>query len=279
MRRITAEVSHGFFTQNTWIRQFTLKNLNGYDEIYISKIKDYKQPFRTTALLARLTRPTESKKIDSTETMRHLTVGDRVSLTLQIRQLLFGDLLQCVLNCPSCRQPISLDLRASELLQQPIQEPKTEYPLTIQSEGKKIHLKIRPVTGADLESILESQGSPNFAESLIRQCVTSSDQLLPEKLDNNIITAISSELEKLDPQADIILKFRCPSCKVSIQVPFNVEGFVFKEILMRQKQVEKEIHWLAFNYHWSEDSILSLPVARRKRYVELINLTLSGDAL
>ena len=35
--------------------------------------------------------------------------------------------------------------------------------------------------------------------------------------------------------------------------------------------------WLAFNYHWSEDAILSLPIKKRKRYIELINTTLCRD--
>jgi hypothetical protein len=31
------------------------------------------------------------------------------------------------------------------------------------------------------------------------------------------------------------------------------------------------VHWLAFHYHWSEESILSLTSKKRRRYVEFIN--------
>ena len=55
------------------------------------------------------------------------------------------------------------------------------------------------------------------------------------------------------------------------------EDFIFHEISAREQEFEQEVHWMAFNYHWSENTILSLPIKKRKRYVELINRTLSGE--
>ena len=34
---------------------------------------------------------------------------------------------------------------------------------------------------------------------------------------------------------------------------------------------EYEVHIIAYVYHWEENTILSLPIKKRKRYVELIN--------
>ena len=77
--------------------------------------------------------------------------------------------------------------------------------------------------------------------------------------------------------SDILLTLICPSCNASFKIPFIVEDFFFKEIKSRKNNLEFEVHWLALNYHWSESEILSLPIPKRKRYVELVNNTIGGE--
>ena len=64
---------------------------------------------------------------------------------------------------------------------------------------------------------------------------------------------------------------KCPDCNELFEIPFFAEDFIFEEISARKRQLEYEIHCLAFYYHWSESDILSLPLKRRRKYVELIN--------
>ena len=84
--------------------------------------------------------------------------------------------------------------------------------------------------------------------------------------------------EALDPLANISLNMVCPVCNYSFKMPFFVEQFLFQELMTRQLQLDQEIHWLAFYYHWHENEILSLPITRRKRYVELIADELSSSS-
>ena|ERR1700730_9175830 len=150
-------------------------------------------------------------------------------------------------------------------------------------------LKIRPLTGADQELILgENEDNSNNsdwrhfskAEQLIRSCIISSDPpLSSDTFNENLLEMISSKLEEIDPRADLILDLECPSCQFSFQTPFKAEDFLFREIDARKQQLEREVHWIAFYYHWSEDAILSLPIRKRKRYVDLINKTLGGEQI
>ena len=112
----------------------------------------------------------------------------------------------------------------------------------------------------------------------MRSCIISSEPQLQDKLNDDFLFQLSSKLEELDPQADVNLDLSCPDCKHQFQAPFDIEKYIFQEIIQAHDQLEREIHWIAFNYHWSEDSILSLPFMKRKRYVELINATLSGES-
>ena len=88
-------------------------------------------------------------------------------------------------------------------------------------------------------------------------------------------------LEEIDPLSNIYLHLLCPECGHSFQASLRVEEFVLGELGMMSgnNQLEREVHWLAFHYHWSEEEILSLPTAKRKRYVELVNATLAGEGI
>ena len=167
---------------------------------------------------------------------------------------------------------MSLTLSIGGLLLPMMHEPQSEYTVQVGSHD----LKIRPVTGADLEAFLENDEAGNV-EHMIRSCILFSDPPLPERLTDDFVTMVSTKLSELDPQADLILDVTCPYCEHSFQNTFDAEHFFFQEVQMRQNQLEQEVHWLAFNYHWGVDEILSLSISKRKRYVELINRTLSGE--
>ena len=99
------------------------------------------------------------------------------------------------------------------------------------------------------------------------------------RISQETIAEVSAKLEEMDPQADIVLDLSCPDCGHLFKTPFFIEDFMLREIRTRMRQLEKEVHWIAFNYHWSEDDILSLPMSKRSRYVDLINRTLSGETI
>jgi hypothetical protein len=54
---------------------------------------------------------------------------------------------------------------------------------------------------------------------------------------------------------------------------------MLEEMSHRGKLLHEEVHCIAFNYHWSEASILSLPHSSRKKYVSLIERTLAGEVM
>jgi hypothetical protein len=286
---------HGFENKNNGsrINQASLRQLNGYDEQYLAAIENLPIPVRTTALLERVVSFQDGNGDCTTtqyEVIRQLTIGDRVALMLHLRRLSFGDGLHSVVSCPSCRESMSLDSSVDIFLKPDYLQKNKQQNYIINLE--KYSLKIRPLTGADQELILDRYhngdetgdattqgGQLNKVEELARSSIISSDPPLSDQntLTDNMVVSISSKLAELDPLADINLLLTCTSCRHSFQMPFSPEEFILKEIALRKNQLEREVHWLAFNYHWSEDAILSLPISKRKRYVDLINKTLAGE--
>jgi hypothetical protein len=304
-------VPHGVTVDGKkWLRLIRLRQVTGHDEQYLSNLDtSLSPPIKTTELLSRVTaflnepgQPSHSWsqrinrgviEIDSSipttgycgldvkELVRKLTIGDRIALLLHLRQLMFGNDIDAETSCPSCGKVVSLDLSVLSLLQPVEPEPKTEYHFNIDN----FDLTIRPLQGRDQEEIVEvyahsgstSKHAEQYAESVVRACIISCEPPLPKNLSTDFIDKISSKLERLDPQAEIILNMTCPHCNHSFITAFFAEDFILQEISVRQKQnLDQEIHWLAFYYHWSENEILSLSMKRRKKYVKLINRALSG---
>ena len=268
---------NGFLRDGKWVRNATLRELNGYDEQEFARGGETLPPvLRTTALLDRVTKlesaPGSKKNL---ELVRQLTVGDRVALMLHLRRLTFGDKMECIVTCPRCADEMSVELSASLLSETGRRDMKNEAEVKV---GESV-LQVRVVTGADLEEMTTSTGDMGAEEALVRSCIVSSDHPLPSRLSHEVIAAVSAKLEELDPQAEIVLELSCPSCSHHFKTPFFIEDFLFREVRSRVPRLEKEVHWIAFNYHWNLDEILSLPVGERGRYIEMINSTLSGETL
>jgi hypothetical protein len=276
MRRTIAPIPHGFPSSDRWVQKTEIRQLNGYDEQALAAIHNDFSPYKTTLLLSRtVTFGDLSEKQNAKEIIRHLTVGDRVALTLQLRKACFGPILNSVLECPACKEQLSLDIPINSLLQPAKQNPQATYQLELDG----FSLTVRPLTGIDLEDVAACPGKDNLSEQLLRSCIVTSKPVLPKVLSREFRDALSGKLNEIDPQADIVLNVNCPACNSSFQAPLDIEAYFFQEIESRQSQLEREVHWIAFHYHWGEKDILSLPINKRKRYVELINTTLSGESV
>ncbi|MDH3657585.1 MAG: hypothetical protein OEM77_05560 [Nitrosopumilus sp.] len=281
MRQVLVTLSHGLQSSESKLYHVKLRELNGFDEQFLESIKNELPAFlQTTELLKKTTLfESEMTKIQKDELFKTLTIGDRICLLLNLRKITFGNSLSCIMTCDSCKEKASFELDIDSLLNLGTKQIKTENYLI---HTKNFSLKIRPLTVLDQESILSYSDKRNFKEKptdqLIRSCIVSSKPNLSDSsLPQEIIDAVNPKLNEIDPMADIILDLKCPACDHSLQTPFEIENFVLREIYSQISSLEKEIHWLAFNYNWSEKNILNLPIQKRHRYIELINETLSGE--
>lgn len=60
--------------------------------------------------------------------------------------------------------------------------------------------------------------------------------------------------------------------------PFDLPAFFFEEWTMNLDTLFREIHHLAFHYHWAERDILAMSRARRGRYLALLSQQLESQA-
>lgn len=273
MKCLTAEIPHGFQAGPVWIKQVKIRELNGYDEQLIDSFQNFFSPYKTSLLLERIIMEFSNspQQLDLHTTIRNLSIGDRIALILHLRKIVFGDVLCCTMKCPHCVDALSFKVSIGSLLKPVKSDPQTTYAFELDG----YFLKIRPINGSDLENIALNQNTQNSLEKLLRSCILSSDPPLPEILNHQFQEQLNTKLSEIDQQADLTLNINCPLCNKPFETSIDVEDFFFQEIASRYNQLEREVHWIALHYHWSENDILSLPSSKRKRYVELINASLS----
>jgi hypothetical protein len=274
MQGISVTLPHGFAHNGSWLRRVLMRPLSGGDERFLAETgARLPTARRTSVLLARLVRFAETGAPLTPETIRKLTAGDREALLLHLCRNLYGERLSCMLCCPECSEAMTLDLAVCDLLVPTAAHPAAEYHRQV--AGYQVVL--RPVTNADLEGV---EGEESAAgERLLRACVVAAAPPLPATpLPSELADALSEALSAIDPQADLLLGLGCSACGRPFQASFDPGEFFRQGMTMRTKHLEEEVHAVAFYYHWTEDAILSLPLQRRRRYVEMIAGELAGRA-
>jgi hypothetical protein len=192
----------------------------------------------------------------SADSLARLTIGQRDTRLLALRQLMFGSEITGVTDCPECGEKIELRFSCSHIRSTTEAEPPNE--LVIQANGGEVRFRLP--TSADLLAI-------NDPEQLLERCLMNHGNRLTE----NFRAAISEKMSSADPMADVHLPLDCPSCAHKWKAPFDIVAFLWREISAAARRLLREVHTLASAYGWTEGEILSLSPARRRTYLEIAN--------
>lgn len=284
MKQLTVPLTHGIHLDaGQVIEKASLRQIDGSDGQFLADISTDRTPVHRISILL-LERLASFENVQDTnrkrQLLRNMSIGDRVALMLQMRSMALGDTMQCIICCDLCKKNMSIDLSINTLLHQAsiLSKKCKDEVCCIGVEGYE--LKIMPLTGSD-QDMLSAKSTTvekeNLKQSLAKSCIKESNPRLPDIIPENLLYAVELKLSEIDPLSDIVLEVHCPSCGDAFSAPFWPEEFILQEVGTFNQQLEQEVHWLAFHYHWSEKEILALPMKKRRKYIELINATLAGE--
>ena len=264
----------GYWSAGQCHRTATVRGLSGADEAFLAGEGASMHPAaRATAVIARCLVELGGTRPD--EAARGLTAGDREAMLLHIRRLTLGSRMDLVLRCPACREPMDLEVDAESLLVSPYPDPRPYYEAAFDEDDGGGGVRFRLPDGADLEeaAAIAQHDVDGAALRLLRRCVLDpADGPLPAA----VWEQLPARMAELDPQAEIVLDVACPACGHGFAALFDTADFFFRELAGRLENVYREVHTLAFYYHWSEAEILAMAPARRRRYLGLIEEALGG---
>src|SRR6185369_10660156 len=81
---------------------------------------------------------------------------------------------------------------------------------------------------------------------------------------------IEKKMSELAPRAEIDVETECPECQHPLNTQIDVASLFLDEVAGGLDSLERDVHILAWHYHWSEDEILAMTRPRRRRYVALV---------
>ncbi len=274
-RSLAVTLPGGFEVGGTWRRRVELLPLSGEDEAFLFDGLAGLPAARTSALLGRCFALEPGGPPMGAERAAALTVGDREALLLHLRRATFGERLQAVLQCPACGEKLDLDLEVSALLVPPRACEGAEHELELEAEGRRFKLRFRLPTGADQEWVagLAAEEPEAAVAALLERCLLACENEAGKPLDALspvIATALSARMAELEPQAEIDLGAACPACGESFSSLLDVGAYFAQELSEQSDRLWREVHLLAWHYHWSEREILALPARKRRRYLRFV---------
>jgi hypothetical protein len=213
------------------------------------------------ALVSHLTGGVEEQVID----WSHLTVTDLEVLLLRLRQMVFGDLVRTDVACPvvACGRRIDVSFRIEDYLDH--HRPRRARGVEVAEEPGWFRLRDNDITFR-LPSAADQAAIAGLAEpkrELIRRCIR------PTPLSARWIERVERAMEALAPSLSEI-QGECLECHTVIDMHFDVQRFVLRELRDQAEFIYQDIHLLARYYHWPEEKILALPTHRRSRYADML---------
>lgn len=205
--------------------------------------------------------------------MADLSIGERDTRLLQLREWMFGSRLQNTAYCPKCSTPVEweTDLKTILHLQNlPPEGPSKEY--NLQVDG--FTLRFRLLNSNDLLRAASDHAYQANPKKLLSECILEvqheQQNYGVEALPDTVLEALNKRIDEEDPQADIQMIVNCPACSYNWEAPFDIMSYLWIEVDNWSKHILQEVYVLARAFGWSEHNILSMSTQRRQLYLEML---------
>jgi len=202
-----------------------------------------------------------------------LSIGERDARLLQLREWLFGYHLMNMTNCPKCKEPVEWETNTKDLHLQQLPAGFFVKSFTLEKDGYSINFRL-PNTH-DINNAMADPAYRAEPKKILSDCIVEiskkGKKYKHEQLPDEVLDALSLRMEEEDPQADIRMKVKCPSCSHQWDARFDIAGFLWAEIHNWAQRIMQEVYLLARSFGWSEKDILSMSARRRQLYLQMIH--------
>ncbi len=267
-------------------REAVLIPLSGREEELLADRQGEIPAARVTAVLARCVLRIGS--VEVTEAVaRALLVADRQFLLMKLREATFGDRVVGTLACPwpHCGARMDLDFSTHDLPVSPCEVAATYHVELTEEEapedtaGRRHRvLTFRLPNGEDQEVLgpILAEQPARALTGLLERCLLGTDAGwddvadLAARLSPRARWTVEQAIEARAPRLGLEMNLACPECGRASTVPFDVQDFFFGELQTSRDLLYRQVHYLAYHYHWSEREILDMSRDKRLAYIEVL---------
>ena len=269
-------------------REVELAPLSGREEELLADGEPSTSTTFLTMLLTRCVRRLGTMSPISEDVVRRLLIADRHYLVLKLREATFGAQVQATVQCPweACRKKVDIDFSLHDI---PVRESEEKGPLYTRELSPEAafgnehgehdrEVTFRLPNSEDQEAIshVVEENEAKALALLLARCIRRLGPLHdpgPEvihRLSPLARAEIERHMEEAAPQVDLTLAAHCPECEREFTVPFDLLEFFLAECKTSRELLYREVHYLAYHYHWSEHEIMALPREKRRKYIALL---------
>jgi len=289
MRQLSYRLPGGYVDAAGLVhRDGELVPLSGREEELLANSHAPSSAALVTSILSRCVRRLGTISPVPEDVARGLLVADRQYLLLRLREVTFGSQVRSSIVCPwpDCRQRIDVSFPLDAI---PVRESTDHgpiYTLMLSPEAAMVdaqgehhrEVAFRLPTGADQEA-LSAMVLDNAAQALtllLQRCIQRIGPFeepgaeLVGRLSPLARMEIEQHMEAVAPQLDLTMESTCPECNREYVEAFDLQEFFFGELRINHDVLYREIHYLAYHYHWSEREIVELPREKRRKYIEVL---------
>lgn len=266
-------------------REVELSALTGREEELLVTMARQGGAAQVSAVLSSCVKRIGNISPVSRDLVRQLLVADRQYLMLKLRELTFGERIQATVSCPwpNCDTRVDIDFNVSDIPIKAMDHVSAVYQydfaVGLTTESKTLSICFRLPNGGDQEA-LSSQLENNEAAALSHllwrciQRIDSSENPDIEQIrvfSSSLRANIEKKMQELSPDVELTMEAECPECRRSFTIPFDLQDYFFGELNTSRELLRREIHYLAYHYHWSEQDILSMSRDKRREYIEILS--------
>jgi hypothetical protein len=258
-----------------------LRALSGRDEELLAQTAGSSAELVTAVLSRCVERIGAITEVD-TGVVRRLLVGDRQFILLRLRELTFGPAVRGSVPCPwpDCGQRVAISFSTTDVPVTRSQDKGPVYTCVLSGAalpgtgetGRTVEFRLP--TGADQEllSPLLGQNEAEALAGLLERCVLAHPAGAAEvaALSPLARQEIEAAMERVAPGLDLLMAATCTACGRQFDAPFDLQGFFFGELRATAELLYREVHYLAFHYHWSEQEIMEMGRDQRSRYIAVL---------
>ena len=269
-------------------REAEILPLSGFDEELLANHQNSESTSLVTLVLSRCVMRIGNISPVSGQLISDLLVADRQYLLLKLREATFGDRINANLFCPwpDCGKRIGMEFSTHDI---PVINSKDKGPaFTMElspdaafagDNGESFtEVQFRLPNGNDQETVspLLADNESKALALLLGRCImkigpiNNPAQEVIQKLSPLARFEIEKKMEDIGPKVELDMETSCPECDREFAVPFDLQDFIFGELRTDLDLLYREIHYLAYHYHWGEREIMEMPREKRRRYIEVL---------
>lgn len=269
-------------------REVELAPLSGREEELIAAAPGRDLPALVTAVISRCARRIGAVSPVTATIARELLVTDRLFLLLKLRELTLGRELRAQVACPwpDCDRLITVRFSVDDVPVVVAEGRAPRYTLALSPEAAAAsrlgdgerQVVFRLPDGADQELLTPLVDADEIAAEvrLLARCV---EQIGPHRPPAEAVIArlppaarseITRRMAAVAPQVDLTIESACPECGRAYRLPFDLPRFFFAELRAGRGALYREVHYLAYHYHWGEREIMGMSRRRRRAYIEVL---------